>query len=340
MRALVVRNGRVGCLARPEPQAAPGEAIVRITLAGICGTDLELLAGYKGFVGTPGHEFVGVVEEVVEEVVEDIVGGDAARVWIGRRVVGEINVGCHECQLCAVAGPGHCAERRVLGLIGMDGAMAERVAIPVANLHVVPESVSDASAVFAEPLAAACRIPEQVEIGTTTRAVVVGAGRLGTLCALVLRARGARVEAVARSDRARIILAAAGINVVTSAPLIEPGADVVVDATGSAAGLAAARLLVRPRGTLVIKSTCASPRGAEALQPTALVVDEITVVGSRCGPFDEALRLLADGTIDPRPLIHSTHALSRGADAFAAAANRGTLKVLLSPDGDGRVRTL
>jgi len=317
MRALVVRNGRVGCFARPEPEARPGEAIVRVTLAGICGTDLELLEGYKDFVGIPGHEFVGVVEEA-----------DSAD-WIGRRVVGEINVGCGHCPLCAAAGPGHCPERRVLGLIGMDGAMAERIALPVANLHAVPDGVPDESAVFAEPLAAACRIPEQVAIGAGTRAVVVGAGRLGTLCALVLQCHGANVEAVARSARAHAILSAAGVSVVASTPLIRPGADVVVDATGSASGLAAARLLVRPRGTLVIKSTCASRRRAEALEPTALVVDEVTVVGSRCGPFDEALRLLASGKIDPRPLIDSTHPLSRGADGFAAAAARGALKVLV-----------
>jgi len=321
MRALVVRNGRVGCLARPEPEAAEGEAIVRVSLAGICGTDLELVAGYKGFVGIPGHEFVGVVEE-----------SEHAGEWVGRRVVGEINVGCRECPLCEAAGQGHCRERRVLGIVGMDGAMAERVALPVANLHAVPDAVPDESAVFAEPLAAACRILEQVEIGVGTRAVVLGAGRLGVLCALVLKHAGAEVQAVARYARSRTLLASAGVTVFASAPLVPPGADVVVDATGAADGLAAARLLVRPRGTLVLKSTCASPRGAQALEPTALVVDEVTVVGSRCGPIDHALRLLASGVIDPRPLIDATYPLSRGADAFAAAAGRGALKVLLTPD--------
>jgi threonine dehydrogenase-like Zn-dependent dehydrogenase len=321
VRALVVRRGRVGCFARPEPEAGPGDAIVRVTLAGICGTDLELLAGYKDFVGIPGHEFVGVVEEAE--------GHDD---WVGRRVVADINIACGRCDLCQRAGPGHCIERRVLGLVDADGAMAERLSVPVANLSPVPDTVPDECAVFAEPLAAACRIVEQVRIDAGTRVVVVGAGRLGTLAALVLQHHGAQVEAVARSPVAYATLAAAGVIVHASVPLVEPGADVVVDASGTPSGLAAARLLVRPRGTLVLKSTCASPRTRDALEPTALVVDEITVVGSRCGPIDAALRLLAAGAVDPRPLVHSTHALSRGADAFAAAAGRGTLKVLLRAD--------
>jgi len=322
MRALVIRNGRVGCFAQPEPDAQLGEAIVRVSAAGICGTDLELLAGYKHFVGTPGHEFVGVVEDA-----------DAAdREWVGRRVVAEINVGCRRCALCRSAGPGHCPDRRVLGLIGMHGAMAELVAVPVANLRAVPDAVSDDCAVFAEPLAAACRIPQQVSIEPGTRVVVVGAGRLGLLCSLVLHDRGAEVQAIARSVRAQEVLAAEGIAAYSSAALVQPGADVVVDASGSPDGLATARLLVRPRGTLVLKSTCASPRGAQALEPTALVVDEVTVVGSRCGPIAEALELLASGAVDPRPLIHARYPFSRGADAFAAAATSGVLKVLLTPD--------
>ena len=321
MRALVIRGGTVTVTERPAPEPGPDDALIRVALAGVCGTDLELLSGYKaGFDGVPGHEFVGVVERC-----------DGAPELVGKRVVGELNVGCGTCVICARAGPGHCPARRVLGVIGIDGAMAELVVLPAANLHVVPDCVSDVQAVFVEPLAAACRIQEQVEVGADLRVVVVGAGRLGALCALVLQRTGAQVEAVARNARVRVLLDAAGVRTVAEAADVRAGADLVVDATGSSGGLAVARALVRPRGTLVLKSTCAGS-DTGALDPTSLVVDEITVVGSRCGPFERALELLADGMIQTEPFVDDVLPLSEGPHAFELASRSGALKILLSPE--------
>ncbi len=320
MRALVIDDGRVSVADRDVPVPRRGEALVRVSRAGICGTDLELLAGYKGFRGVPGHEFVGVVERA-----------DAAPEWLGRRVVASINAGCGSCATCRVAGEGHCPDRRVMGLRDWDGALAEVVAVPVANLHGVADALPDERAVFAEPLAAACRVAEQVEVAGR-RVAVVGAGRLGLLIALALRIESARVTALARSDRAATILADGGIDVVRGADELAEAErfDVVVDATGAHDGLALARSLVRPRGVLVLKSTCAGDPGA-ALDPTALVVDEVTVVGSRCGPIPRALQLLESGAVPPDGWIDGVFPLERGREAFAAAEERGALKILIAP---------
>jgi threonine dehydrogenase-like Zn-dependent dehydrogenase len=319
VRALAIRDGRVALVERPDPEPGPGEALIRVSLAGICGTDLELLAGYKGFEGVPGHELIGVVERA-----------DGSPKLVGKRVVASINAGCGDCGTCARSGVEHCPDRRVLGIRGWDGAFAERVVVPTENLHVVPERVPDRLAVFAEPLAAACRIPEQVALDDTQRVVVVGAGRLGVLCALVLRRPGARVQAVARNPRVRMLLDAAGVPSVEDAWAVAPGADVVVDATGSRDGLEAALSLVRPRGTLVLKSTCEGS-GAGALDPTSLVVDEITVVGSRCGPMDAALELLTSSSFDLAPMIDDVLPLTEGVHAFEMAARPGVLKILVDP---------
>lgn len=310
MRALFLDgDGTLAFRDRPRP-SVPGECLIRVLAAGICGTDMELLRGYAGFVGVPGHEFVGVVEEAP--------AADAA--WVGRRVAGEITVGCGACAGCRAAGRGHCDVRTVLGIRGRDGAFAEFLTLPAVNLHAIPDALDDVAAVFVEPAAAACRAAEQVSIRPGTRTAVVGAGRLGLLVAQVLRLHGAEVTAVVRSRRSQALAAAVGLDSAELSDLPARGFDLVVDATGAAAGFAAAASLVRPRGTLVLKSTF---HGETPIAFTPLVVDEITVVGSRCGPFAEAIDLLARGAIDVRPLVTGLYPLEQFEDAFDAARRGG-----------------
>lgn len=286
-----------------------GEVTVAVTLAGVCATDLELVRGYMGFQGVLGHELVGVAEDGP---------------WRGRRVVADINAPCLRCPTCAAGRPTHCPHRTVMGILGRDGAFAERVSVPPGNLHLVPEEVSDEAAVFVEPLAAACQILEQVHVRPSDRVVVLGSGRLAQLCARVL-ALVAETGVVGRNAASLARLPAwlprwdeaqAG------------GADVVVDCTGSAAGLALATRLVRPRGVVVLKSTV---HDLGEVRPTGWVIDEVTVVGSRCGPFEPALRLLRAGLVDPVPLIDASLPLSDGVEALRRAAASGALKVLLRP---------
>jgi len=317
MRALILDRSGTMHLAERDMPAAPSECIVRVSAAGICGTDLELMRGYAGFAGVPGHEFAGVVEQAP--------AADAA--WIGRRVTGEITVGCGRCDGCRAAGRGHCDRRTVLGIIGRDGAFAEYLSLPAANLHAIPGGVTDEAAVLVEPLAAACRVLEQVAV-TSTRAAVIGPGRLGVLVALVLRHAGADVTIVGRG-RARLALARTfGFTALAHDGLETQSRrfDVVVDATGQADGFATARALVRPRGTIVLKSTF---HGETPVAFSPLVVDEITLVGSRCGPFVAAIDLLAAGAVDTRLLIDGVYPLEGFAAAFAAAS--GGRKVLLRP---------
>jgi alcohol dehydrogenase len=313
VRALVLDAGTLSLRDRRKPVAGD-ECVVRVTAAGICGTDLELRRGYAGFSGIPGHEFVGIVEDA----------GAADAGWIGRRVVGEITVGCGSCSACRSAGRGHCERRTVLGIRDRDGAFAEYLRLPAANLHAVPASLDDMTAVFVEPAAAACRVVEQVRVDSSTRAAVVGAGRLGLLIAQALRDRGAAVTVIVRSDRGESIARVLGFETTSSAPARQFA--LVVDATGSPAGFAAAAELVRPRGTLVTKSTI---HGETSIDLSKLVVDEITVVGSRCGPFDRAIDLLSAGRITVKPLISGTYTLERFEEAFECA-QRG-LKVILTP---------
>jgi len=300
----------------PQPTPRPREALVKVRLAGICNTDLEILHGYMGFQGVLGHEFVGVVEA----------GSDPA--WVGRRVVGEINCACGECPTCRAGRPSHCPERTTIGIGGRDGALAEYVLVPLANLHAVPPSVPDRQAVFAEPLAAALEILEQVHIRPTERVLVLGDGKLGLLAAQVLGLVGCDLLALGRHPEKLSILARRGIPVQSvDAPLPEP-ADVVVDCTGNAAGFATARRLVRPRGRLVLKSTF---HGDNTVSLTSLVVDEVTLVGSRCGPFPPALRLLERGMVDVESMIECEYPIEEGVTAFARAAQPGALKVLVRP---------
>ncbi|MBX3028280.1 alcohol dehydrogenase catalytic domain-containing protein [bacterium] len=315
MRALRWDGATAAVVQHPEPVPGADTAVVRVTLAGICNTDLELTRGYMGFRGVLGHELVGVVVD----------GPDA---WRGRRVVGEINFACGRCETCVAGLRRHCPSRTVMGILGADGAFAEYVAVPVANLHAVPDGVPDDAAVFCEPLAAACEILEQVPAAARARCVVLGDGKLGLLVAQVLAAAGAQVLAVGRHPDKLAILRRRGIATATAEEWNRAQVEVVVEATGRAEGMAQAIAATRPRGTLVLKSTVAH---AAPLDLAPVVVDEITVVGSRCGPFAPALDALARGTVDVRPLITARRPLRDGAEALRLAAARGALKVLLEP---------
>lgn len=299
----------------PVPVPPPGEARVRVRVAGVCNTDLELVRGYYPYAGVPGHEFVGVVEEA-----------PGAPQWVGRRVVGEINAACGACETCRAGRPSHCERRSVLGIVARDGAFATHLCLPVENLHAVPDDLADDVATFTEPTAAAFEILQQVPIGPGHRAVVIGAGKLGHLVAQVLGTTGCFLLAVGRSPAPLALLAGRGIRTGTAADLPRRRADVVVECTGNPEGLELARSAVRPRGTIVLKSTY---EGRTAIDMAPFVVDEITLVGSRCGPFAPALAALASGKVDPRPLVEARYALADGVAAFAHAARPGTLKVLV-----------
>jgi threonine dehydrogenase-like Zn-dependent dehydrogenase len=295
----------------PAPDV-DGECLVRVTMAGICGTDLQLLDGYAGFSGIPGHEFVGVVER-----------GDAA--WIGRRVVGEINVGCGRCEWCAQGVKEHCVDRSVVGIRQRDGAFADYVTLPASNLHEVPDAVDDVTAVFAEPVAAACRIFEQLAIDDRARVAVLGDGRMGLLVAQVIRTATPRVTVLGRHDRKLAVARRLGLDSARAGDEVPAGSrfDIVVDVTGRPQGLARALQIVRPRGTVVMKSTF---HGEAPIESWPIVVDEVTLVGSRCGPFRPALALLASGAVQVKPLVARIATLDEHASAFADA--RTSLKVL------------
>jgi len=296
----------------PEPQPPEGEALVRVLKAGICNTDLELLRGYYPFTGILGHEFVGVVE--------------SEGPWQGRRVCGEINVACGDCRECRAGRPRHCERRSTLGIHARHGAFAERLTLPYENLQAVPGGVTDDEAVFTEPLAAAVEILEQVHVRPSDTVVVLGDGKLGLLCAQVLATTGCNLMALGKHPSKLRILEARGIRtaLITDAPALR--ADVVVECTGQASGFAAACQFLRPRGTLVLKSTYA---GSLTVDMSRLVVDEITLVGSRCGPFGPALDLLAQRRVDVGSLIEARYPLRDGVLALEKAAQPGTLKVIL-----------
>lgn len=300
-----------------EPRPGADEALIRVRRAGICTTDLEIVRGYLGFRGTLGHEFVG---EVVDA------GGGEGRAWVGARVTGEINLGCARCQRCLSGLSRHCATRTTLGIVGKDGCFAEYVTLPVRNLHRVPEGVSDAVAAFTEPLAAAYEILEQLPIDPSSRIAVLGDGKLGSLVALVLVQTGADVTLVGRHRHKLDKVASRGVRVALVDEAIGDNFDVVVEATGSAAGFERARSLLRPRGTMVLKSTY---HGTLELDAAPLVIDEITVVGSRCGPFAPALRALHENRIDPAPFLEDAYPLADGLAALERAATPGVAKVQL-----------
>lgn len=297
----------------PTPEADEHRATVRVRLAGICSTDLQIFKGYMGFQGVPGHEFVGEVKEGPGEL-------------LGKRVVGEINFACGRCDFCARALGRHCPQRKVMGILGVDGSFAEYVSVPVANLHLVPDGVADKEAVFTEPLAAAFEILEQVQLGLGDDVIVLGDGKLGLLCAQVLRLTGARVSAVGKHESKLALLKKLGIRALLLSDWKPRQADIVVEATGSTSGLKMALDLVRPRGTLVLKSTVAQEH---ALNLAPLVINEVTVIGSRCGLFPPALEALAQKSVVVTPLIEKIYPLAGGVEAVAHAGRAGALKVLL-----------
>lgn len=300
----------------PTPQPQAGEALIRINKAGVCATDLQLMAGYAGFRGILGHEFVGVVEA----------SDDPS--WSGRRVVGSINLGCGQCRVCAVQGAEHCPQRRVLGIRGHDGVFAQFARLPLANLLPVAESLADEEAVFAEPLAAALRISQQIPLPPTAEQAVLGPGKLGLLVAQVLALGGGQPRVLGRHRQSLELATRLGLEVGLASEEEEARYDLVVEATGNASGLASAIRLTKPGGTLVLKSTFAQPAATD-LSP--LVVKEIRLVGSRCGPFAPALRLLAQGAIQVLPLIEADYPLARGLAALEHAGRPGARKILLSP---------
>jgi len=300
----------------PVPEPPPGEARIRVTLAGLCHTDVELTRGYYPYRGVLGHEFVGVVERA-----------PADPRWEGRRVVGEINATCGTCETCRAGRPTHCERRTVLGIVNRDGAFADYLVLPIANLHAVPDGVTDETAVFTEPVAAAFEVLAQVPIAAPDRVVVFGDGKLGQVIAQVLATTGCELTVVGRHPRKLAHLAARGIATQTDPPPPRR-ADAVVECTGRREGLQAALAAVRPRGTLVLKSTFA---GETSVNLSAIVVDEIIVVGSRCGPFEPALAALGSGAVAVAPLIDARFPLADAAAAIARAQVPGTLKVLLQP---------
>ena len=303
----------------PLPQVKPGEALIRVHLAGICATDLELLRGYYPYDGIPGHEFVGTVVEVNHP-------DPAAQVWQGRRVVGEINAWCGECATCLRGHPTHCENRTTLGIVNRNGAFAEFLALPVKNLHAVPDHVSDEMAVFTEPLAAALEIQQQITIHPADHVLVVGAGRLGQLIAQTLALTGCKLWVVARHPRQRTLLAVNQIQTIEENDIPQAKMDIVVEASGSPFGFSLAVQAVRPRGIIVLKST---HKANLDFNITSIVVNEITLVGSRCGKFTPALKLLAEGTINLLPLIEALYPIQDGIKAFTQAAQPGVLKILL-----------
>ncbi len=313
MRALTIDDG-LRVIDVPMPLPADGEALVRVLSAGICNTDLELAQGYMDYRGIPGHEFVGLVEKCRNSHL------------LGKRVVGEINCVCHRCQYCQLEMPRHCLDRTVLGIQGRPGAFAEYLTLPEENLHLVPGSIRDDVAVFAEPLAAAFRITEQITIGPDDRVVVLGDGKLGLLVAQVLHLYSKQLVCVGKHRSKLELLNNLHIPTALAADPLERGADIVVEATGSQQGLTRALELVRPEGTIVLKTTITEQTALNISDP---VVNEVKIVGSRCGPFRPALEALALGNVEVRPMISAIYELSDAVKAFERAKSSNIIKVLL-----------
>lgn len=332
MLAFQVEKGKLRLVEKPAPELRPRWALVRVRLAGICNTDVELLRGYHQFHGTPGHEFVGEVAEVAG------VSRPERKKWIGRRVCGEINVACRAygfkppCGFCRRGLKTHCARRTVLGIVSQDGAFADYLTLPLENLHAVPDAMSDPQAVFVEPLAAACEILEQIDARKFPLAAVLGDGKLGQLIARVLGTAIPRVVIYGKHKEKLALARRAGIETKTVRGDADDGKRVresyplLVEATGSPGGLALAEQLTEPRGTLVLKSTF---HGRAPVETWPIVVKEMNVLGSRCGPFDKALALLGSGKVDPGALVTRTFPLAEAQEAILFAQKPGVMKVLL-----------
>lgn len=317
MKALRFENNELRLAEIAKPMAA-GESLVHVVKSGICNTDIEIVRGYQGFQGTIGHEFIGIVEESNDKNL------------VGKRVVGEINAGCGECELCKVGDPRHCPSRTVLGIHGRDGAHAEFLTLPDVNLLEVPAEITNEQAVFAEPLAAAFGILEQVPLEKDTKAAVIGDGKLGILCAQALRTASENVYLIGKHKDKMLIAENRGVEgiLLADAVKLERDFDVVVEASGSESGFATALDLVRPRGKIVLKSTF---QGESRWQAWRVVVDEITIVGSRCGRFAPALDLLKDNKVDVESFISEEFSLSDGVRAMEKATQKGAMKILLKP---------
>ncbi|MEW5768172.1 MAG: alcohol dehydrogenase catalytic domain-containing protein [bacterium] len=321
MQALVYDEKKIRLIRDyPEPKASAGEALIRLILAGICRTDLEISRGYMDFRGVLGHEFVGVVEESEDKSL------------IGKRVVGEINARCGRCSYCQRGLGNHCPERTVLGILKRDGCLADYFLLPPKNLHLVPDSVPDEAAVFTEPLAAALQSLEQVHIKPTDLCVVIGDGKLGLLVAQVVSLTGCELLVTGHHQDNLDILNRLGIQTkVAAAQPLEKKVDVVIECSGRPEGLRQALNLLKPRGKLILKSTFAAQNGSPPFNPAQLVIDEITLIGSRCGPFGAALRLLNRGLVETSSLISAIYPLDEAEAAFTKAGGKGILKVLLRP---------
>lgn len=330
MRALVYANNTLHLDHNyPPPAPVPGEALVRVTMAGICNTDIEITRGYLAFQGVPGHEFVGVVEEIYGAPAQN-----SYKRLVGKRVVGEINAACHraDCFYCSREMPTHCPNRTTLGIGGRDGAFADYLMLPIENLHVVPDEISDEEAVLVEPLAANFEILEQAQVKPTDVVIVLGDGKLGQLAAQVLALTGCDVRVVGKHPEKLALAEQRGIttylldNVERLLADVGRRVDIVVECTGSAHGLALALRLVRPRGMVILKSTVADK---STLDLAPIVIDEIRVQGSRCGPFQPALRALSRRTLDVRPLISARYSVDDALASFEYAVKPGVLKVLV-----------
>jgi threonine dehydrogenase-like Zn-dependent dehydrogenase len=313
MKALWLEENKVSLREMPQPNKS-NEALIKIRKAGICSTDLELIKGYYPYTGILGHEFVGEVVKAADTS------------WIGQRVVGEINVICNQCEQCLHGRPTHCENRTVLGIVNRDGTFAEYIQLPITNLHRVPDAVPDEMAVFTEPLAAALEIQQQVQIRPTDRVLLIGAGRLGQLIGQTLAMTGCDLRVVARHAHQQNLLKARGIKVIAEEEIKPWRWDIVVEATGSPSGFSLARQAIRPRGTLVLKSTY---KGEISVNFSSIVVDELNIIGSRCGPFEPALRLMEARQVDPTTLIANEFKLENALKAFERAAETGVLKVLI-----------
>ncbi len=328
MRALVYRNNTLTLeKSYPRPSLESGEALIKVLQVGICNTDIEIIRGYMNFHGVLGHEFVGIVESVHEGP-----GASTPKSLIGKRIVGDINAACHQpnCHYCQCGMPTHCPNRTTLGIVNRDGAFAEYLSLPIENLHLVPDNVSNEEAVFVEPLAANFEMLEQVHLKPTDRATILGDGKMGQLAAQVLALTGCEVTMVGKHDEKLALVQQRGIqtqkleDIAPSAA--EQWVDLVVECTGSAQGLELAMQLVRPRGTIILKSTVAA---TSTIHLAPIVIDEIRIQGSRCGPFAPALRALSQKLVDVRPLISARYTLDEGLAAFQRAEQKGVLKVIV-----------
>jgi threonine dehydrogenase-like Zn-dependent dehydrogenase len=305
----------------PIPVPAGRQALIHVRLAGVCSTDLELVRGYYPFSGIPGHEFVG-----------EVVRSPSDKSWVGKRVVGEINIACGECETCQAGLTRHCEYRKTLGIHNWNGVFAEYLVLPLSNLHVVPDSMPDEVAVFTEPVAAAHEILEQIELLPEHRVLIIGAGRLGQLVAQVLQGTGCDLSVVIRHKKQAELLANRNIHTLSEHELGPTKYDVIIEATGSPDGLLLAKAFIRPRGKIVLKSTY---EGEIYLDLSPIVVDEVTLIGSRCGSFAPALQYLKEQRVDPQPMIEVIYSLQRGIEAFEHAARPGALKILIQPDSKG-----